>query len=127
MSQNIIKQFVSFLGAGAIATVCHYAVLVLLVEAIKVTPVPASSAGALVGAFVSYFFNRKMTFQSKIPHKITMPKFFAVAALAVILNTVLMKILTGWLLIPYLIAQIITTGLLIIITFGLNKIWSFKV
>ena len=126
MKRDLVHQFLSFLGAGAIATTCHYAVLVALVEVANVVPVSASALGALTGAAISYYLNRNFTFHSKADHRKTAPKFFAVALLAIVINTALMVVFTIWLLIPYFLAQVLTTGLLIIITFGLNKLWSFK-
>ncbi|MEM9277373.1 MAG: GtrA family protein [Pseudomonadota bacterium] len=121
-----MRQFINFLGAGAIATAVHYIILLGLVEFFMVAAVPASGAGALAGAFVSYALNRKYTFSTALPHSKSMPRFFAVAALAVISNVLLMKLYVDVLGIPYLLAQIITTIMLIAITFGLNKVWSFR-
>jgi putative flippase GtrA len=97
-----------------------------LVEAVGIQPVTASLFGALVGAIVSYVLNRNITFQSTARHSKTAPKFFFTAFLAVVLNTVFMAFFTLTLRLPYPIAQVLTTGLLLIVTFGLNKFWSFK-
>ena len=121
-----LKQVISFLGVGVIATLSHYALLIALVEVFNVDAVVGSVAGAALGAFVSYILNRNYTFNSDLPHSTTMPKFFAVAGLAMVSNFALMKIFVEYLLLPYLVAQVITTVILIAITFGLNKIWSFR-
>jgi len=126
MKPDLMRQFITFLGAGAIATAGHYAVLVLLVELGHIAPVTASLIGALTGAVISYYLNRNYTFQSNADHAKTAPKFFIVAGLAVVVNTVLMAGFTIWLNMPYFPAQALTTCLLILITFGLNKLWSFK-
>lgn len=123
---SLLHQFISFFGVGAIATACHYALLFTLVEGAKAAPVWASLCGAVLGAIISYALNRLYTFQSTAQHRKTAPKFFLVAGLAVVLNTALMSILTLWVGLPYPVAQVLTTGLLIIVTFGLNKAWSFR-
>jgi len=125
MQGNIVRQFTAFIGVGAIATAAHYAILLLLVEGFDVGPVIASSVGAFFGAVVSYILNRDMTFQSDLPHKTAAPKFFVVAGLAFTANLLLMAFFTLQVGLSYPIAQVITTGLIIIITFGLNKYWSF--
>jgi len=125
MRGNIAQQFISFLGVGVIATTVHYAILIFLVEGVEVGAVTSSSVGAFFGGVTSYILNRRMTFKSDIPHKTAAPKFFIVAVLAFSTNLMLMTLFTlqlGW---PYLIAQVITTILIIAITFGLNKYWSF--
>ena len=72
-------QFVRYAGAGAVGTLCHYLVLVLLAEVFRVTPPAASVAGALMGAGVNYLLNYHFTFASKLVHRITLPRFLAVA------------------------------------------------
>lgn len=121
-----MSQFFNFLGVGAIATAVHYIFLLILVEVFGFNVVLSSGLGAFAGAVTSYILNRKHTFNSTLPHSSTMPKFFAVAGLAVIMNVILMKLFTSFFNLPYFLAQVITTGLLIILTFGLNKLWSFN-
>ena len=124
--KNIFQEFVSFLGVGVIATACHYILLICLVEFFGFGILIASTAGAVLGGFISYLLNYKITFQSGLAHTVALPKFVSVATFAIFMNWVLMKLLTQIFLLQYLLAQILTTVLLISITFGLNKIWSFK-
>lgn len=121
-----MNQFINFIGAGAIATALHYSVLLILVEIFGFNVVLSSGIGALVGGITSYILNRRFTFHSNLPHSKTLPKFFVVAGFAVLLNIALMQLFTVTFSTPYLFAQILTTGLLIVVTFGLNKLWSFK-
>lgn len=123
---GIRREILAFLVVGLVATGSHYAVLIFLVEAMQIAAVPASAAGAFLGAVVSYFLNRKLTFRSNRAHRAAMPRFFTVAALSLATNTGLMAFFTGPLGIAYLPAQMVTTGFLIILTFGLNKLWTFR-
>ncbi|MBT8154360.1 GtrA family protein [Epibacterium ulvae] len=123
---SLLRQFITFFGVGAIATACHYVVLFALVEGAEVLPVKASLCGGLVGAIVSYALNRTYTFQSTSQHRKTAPKFFLIAGLAVVLNTALMGVLTLSAGLPYPVAQVLTTAALIVVTFGLNRVWSFR-
>lgn len=123
--RGLRREFASFLIVGVAATACHYVLMILLVEAFAVAPVPASAAGAFLGALVSYGLNRRLTFRSDRKHTIAAPRFFTVAAFSLGINTALMVLLTGSLGLDYLIAQIMTTVLLILITFGANKLWTF--
>ncbi|MEP2943710.1 MAG: GtrA family protein [Hyphomicrobiales bacterium] len=119
------REFASFLIVGVVATACHYLLLIFLVEALNVAPVPASAAGAFLGAVVSYYLNRRLTFRSTRKHTVTAPRFFTVAGISLVTNTALMALFTGPLGWGYLISQIITTVFLILITFGANKLWTF--
>ena len=47
-----LKQIISFLGVGVIATLSHYALLITLVEAFDADAVAGSVAGAALGALV---------------------------------------------------------------------------
>ncbi|MEO1066893.1 MAG: GtrA family protein [Pseudomonadota bacterium] len=122
----MISQFASFLAVGAVATLSHYVVLIAGVEGLAMSPVSASGLGAFVGAIVSYGLNRTLTFHSDRAHIEALPRFMTVALLALVANMSLMALLTGPAGLPYLLAQVIVTALLITITFGLNKIWTFK-
>lgn len=122
---DLKREFSSFIIVGVVATAFHYLVLIVLVEGVGVSAVPASAFGAFIGAIISYVLNRQLTFRSKRKHTIAAPRFFTVAAISLITNTALMAALTGPLGLDYLIAQIITTALLIILTYGANKLWTF--
>jgi len=122
----ILRQAIAFLGVGAFATVCHYAVLVTLVETHLLTVVPASAVGALVGAIVGYQLNYRFAFNADTPHRNTISRYLIVAAVALGVNTVLMAVLHGAGALPYLIAQVITTGLVFALTFTAHRTWTFK-
>jgi len=121
----ILRQGITFLGVGVVATLCHYVVLVALVEISLLAVVPASAVGAFVGAVVGYRLNYRLAFNSNAPHRETAPRYLIVAAIALGMNTVLMAILHGKFGLPYLIAQIITTGIVFILTFTANRMWTF--
>ncbi len=108
-----------------IATICHYLVLIGLVETGILTVVPASAIGAFVGAVVGYRLNYQYAFHSDAPHRETAPRYMIIAAMALATNTILMAILNGPLGLPYLVAQVITTILVFILTFTGNRVWTF--
>ena len=123
---NVLIQAFKFLGVGIIATLCHYAVLIALVEMRVLSAVPASALGAFVGAVVGYQLNYRFSFEARTPHADTIPRYLLVAAAALCLNTVWMALLDGKLHLPYLVAQIITTGLVFVFTFTAHRAWTFK-
>jgi len=122
----IIKQFIKFAGVGVIGTLTHYATLIALVHAADANAVLASSAGAIVGAIVNYILNYHYTFNSGKKHTETVWKFFTIAAVGFILNGLLMTLLTEFLTLFYLIAQIVTTGVVLIWNFLGNRLWTFQ-
>jgi len=75
------QQFFTFAGIGAIGTAGHYATLILLVQAMNVSPVFATTTGFVIGALINYLLNYRITFKSNKQHRETITKFFSVAAM----------------------------------------------
>ena len=123
---TISRQFIRYSAAGAIGTAAHYGVLILLVQLLLASPVIASFFGATIGALVNYGLNYRYTFRSTEAHRSTMPKYFFIAATAVIINTLLMSLFVTSLGQPWLPAQVVTTLLVLVWTFLVNRAWTFR-
>ena len=119
-------QFFWYIVAGGIATAVHYAVLIALVEWFGVFAALSSFTGALFGAVVAYFANRYITFPgSNSRHIQALPRFMAIALLGAVLNGALVWLgvqQLGW---HYLLAQALATLLVLVLTFRLNRLWTF--
>ncbi|MDX1268613.1 MAG: GtrA family protein [Oceanisphaera sp.] len=125
-SISLFERFVRFAGVGVIGTGVHYLVLIILVQGFGLGAVMSTNVGALAGALVNYVLNYHYTFQSAKPHHEALSKFMVVAAIAVVLNGLIMYGLTTMLGLYYLLAQVITTGLVLLWTFFANHHWSFR-
>jgi dolichyl-phosphate beta-glucosyltransferase len=121
----ITSPVVRYAGAGAIGTAFHYATLSTAVELFGASPVWGSVAGATVGALVNYVLNYHLTFASKASHRVTLPRFLAVAAFGVLLNGLVVKLATERAGLHYLVAQAFATVLVLGSGFVLNKLWTF--
>lgn len=122
----LAHQFGRFLLVGGVATATHYCVLVLAVELFDTRPVFASGVGFLAGAIVNYLLNRHFTFRSDALHSAALPRFFVIAGVGLALNQGLMHVLStrlGW---PYLLAQVVATGLVLLWNFAGNSLWTFR-
>lgn len=120
-------QFFRFTCVGAVGTGMHYIVLVSLVEIVKWNPVFSSLFGFITGACINYCLNYVWTFRSTKDHRNTVIKFFAIAFVGLIINTVIMSCLTSYFLIlNYLFSQIISTGTVLIWNFCGNRFWTFR-
>ena len=121
-----LRRFFHFAAVGAVGTVAHYLVLVGLVEVGGVDPVIASVAGFLTGALVNYILNRQLVFRSDRAHHQALPRFLMVAGTGLAWNALLMGFLVdraGW---PYLLAQVLTTGILVVWHYLANALWTFR-
>jgi putative flippase GtrA len=123
----LLRQFITFTGVGLVAAVAHYGVLILLVEIGAMQPVIATLWGFLAGAAVSYVLNRRFTFRSDRPHRAAAPRFLAVSTGGFVLNGLVMWLLNeGWGM-PYLLAQVIATLIVLFWNFTANLLWTFRV
>lgn len=120
-----MRQFLLYAAVGASGTVVHYAILIAGVS-LGLGPVWASTIGAIGGAIANYFLNHRLTFKSDARHLSSAPKFFAVAAAGAGVNWLAMTSLTSWTGMHYLAAQLISTAIVLALSFTINRAWSFR-
>ncbi len=119
------QQFLRFALVGAVATAVHYTILIALVEFADVEPLPATSAGFVAGAVVSYTLNRRYTFDSQQHFARGLITFIAVGFVGLFLNGLIVSTLVSAGLI-YILAQMIATGLVLIWNFGAARLVVFR-
>ena len=122
---SLRRQFTIFVFVGLGAFVAHYGVLIWLVEAWEWAPVPATLVGYVAGGVVSYVLNRRHTYVSDRPHGEAGWRFAVVAGVGFVLTTASMYAMTRWLGLHYLLAQVLTTGLVLCWSFVAHRIWTF--
>jgi putative flippase GtrA len=122
---ELLRQGVAFTGAGIAAAIAHYSVLIALVQSGTLRPVPATLCGYVAGGIVSYTLNRRHTYRSDRPHHEAVWRFVTVAAVGFLLTWLVMHILVDRLALPYLPAQLLTTGIVLIWSFTAHKAWTF--
>ena len=123
--KRLFIQFISFASAGAIGTFVQYAILFIFVEALLMYPVAASILGSLAGAVVNYLLSHHWVFRSKRKHSETLAKFVATGGLGLMLNAAIMYALVTIAGMHYLVAQIVTTGIVLFWNFLGNRFWTF--
>ena len=121
----LLRQFVKFTGVGFVSAIGHYGLLIALVQLAAVSAVPASAAGALLGAWINYALNYRYTFRSNRQHREAMLRFAVVATIGLILNTLFMWVGVELINVHYLLSQVVTTGLVLIWSFAANRYWTF--
>jgi putative flippase GtrA len=121
----LFRQFSSFVVVGFIATGVHYALLIGLVEIAGISAVTAALAGYVAGGTVSYGLNRRHTFRTKLPHEAAVSRFMLVAAVGFGLTYIFMSLFIHAAGIPYLLAQMATTGIVLFWSFTAHRLWTF--
>ncbi|MDX9740769.1 MAG: GtrA family protein [Gammaproteobacteria bacterium] len=114
-----------YLTAGAVGTLVHYAVLILAVSGLKLSPVLGTSLGALLGAIVNYISNYHYTFASGAEHTKALPRFLAMASFGLAINAGIVGVIVR-LGFHYLVAQVVATCFVAILTFIVSKTWIFQ-
>jgi putative flippase GtrA len=125
LTHHLFRQFTAFFGVGLAAAIAHYGLLIGLVEGFAVGPVTATLAGYVAGGIVSYALNRTHTYSSERPHREATWRFAMVAGVGFLLTWGFMQALVTWLGAPYLPAQLVTTGIVMVWSFTAHKAWTF--
>ena len=123
---SLSRQMSSFIAVGLVAAVAHYGALIGLVEIFAWQAVPATLVGFLFGGVTSYLLNRRHVFTTERSHAEAIWRFALVSSVGFVLTWGLMSLFVNRLAIPYLPAQILTTGLVLFWSFLANKLWTFK-
>jgi putative flippase GtrA len=120
------RQFSLFTLVGALGTLAHYVLLVVLVEIVGFGAVLASMAGAFLGAVINYYLNYRLTFKSKTSHRITFPRFLAVTIAGFSINAILMWAAVDFSNLHYILSQVIATVVVLMWNFVANRFWTFQ-
>ncbi|HEY8031366.1 MAG TPA: GtrA family protein [Methylocella sp.] len=121
----LFRQFSSFAVVGFIATSVHYVLLIGLVEVAGMSAVAAALIGYGAGGTVSYGLNRRHVFRTHLRHEAAVSRFVAVAAVGFGLTYIFMSLFIHAAGVPYLFAQIATTGIVMLWSFTAHRLWTF--
>ena len=120
-----MRLWINYFLVGLLATSFHYLILILLVEVGHLKAETSTFLGALCGAFLAYILNHRVTFTSTQKHRQSLPKFMLIALFMAIVNGSLVGVSVTYLNWHYLQGQVVATSLLFILSFLLNKKWTF--
>ena len=120
----LARQLLTYAGVGAIGTGVHFGILIAAVQGASQPPLVGSALGFLAGAVTNYLLNHHVTFKSHNHYLSTSWKFFLIAGLGLLVNTLVMAAATAWL--HYLLSQAVATAAVLLLTFFLNRCWTFR-
>jgi putative flippase GtrA len=119
------RQFWRYCAVGVVAAALHFAVLVVLVELFAAVPTFASATGFCAAVLLNYWLQYRWTFRADGSHGIMFPLFALIAVLALGVNTVVFWACNVVATLPYLLAQVIATGTVVVVNFYLNRRFVF--
>lgn len=114
--------------SGSIAAASQIGVLAFLVEQINMQFIFAVIYAFIFSAFVAFTLQKFWTFRDRSLNHVhfQMMQYVALVLVAFTLNITLMYIFVGIFNIWYIFAQIITIGMVAVVTFLSNKIFIFN-
>lgn len=121
-----VKQFATFVVVGGAATAIQYAVLIAWVRFGAGNAATGSVAGYVLSAIFSYLGNYYLTFHSGKRHSEAMAKFAVVVGVGAAINFAIEYALADVLRMHYLLAQVIATGITMLINFFISRGWAFR-
>ena len=120
-----MRRFFRYTVVGAVATAVHYALLAFVVELLRWPAWLGSGVGAVFGAQVAFFGNRAFTFAHAGDVAPAWAKFQGTAAAGALLGMVIVG--SGVRLgVHYLAAQVVATLASLVLTFLVNRAWTFR-
>ena len=126
LSLNRYRQYITFAAIGAVGTLCHYAVLIYLVQSQALSATIASSIAFVVGSIVNFILNYRYNFTSNRSMINLYIRFFTVAISGFLINLLVMYSGINWTDLHYIIVQIVATGITLQTNFFLAKYWAFS-
>lgn len=125
LSLSTARHFSRYTVVGALATAAHYFVLVACVEWAHWPAWLGSGLGATVGAQFAYAGNRWFTFAHRGAIGASWTRFMLTALLGALLGMAIVAIGVQ-LGLHYLVAQVIATLAGLVLTFAINRAWTFR-
>ena len=119
------RHFSRYTLVGAVATAAHYGVLVAWVECAGLAAWLGSGIGAVVGAQLAYAGNRWFTFAHRGAVGASWPRFMLTALGGALLGMAIVALGVRFGL-HYLIAQGTATLTSLVLTFAINRAWTFR-
>ncbi len=120
-----MRTLIRYFTIGCLAVSVHFFILFTLIEYTTTDPVIATSLGFSVAVVFNYFCQYRWTFKANGPHRRLFFRFALIALLMLAVNAVLFNHFNQQMRMPYLFAQILTSGIVFLCSFTLNRTYTF--
>ena len=123
----IVAQFVKFGTVGVSNTLITFALYTVLVKVFGVWYIAASGIGFAVGAVNGYLLNRSWTFRGHAGGSSTAVRWMIVQGCGLLVNLALVYVFVSRAGLDKLIGQAMATSIVVVLTFFVNRRWTFRV
>ena len=125
-ARHVTTQFVKFGVVGVSNTLLSFAVYTLLLKVFGLWYVAASALGFAVGAVNGFLLNRRWTFHGHVGDAFTPLRWTIVQGAGLGANTGLVYLFVDGLSMDKLLGQIPATAIVTVLTFLVNRSWTFR-
>jgi putative flippase GtrA len=122
---RLFRQFMAFLGVGAVATAFDYGVFFLSFWFLGLDPVLAALIGYAAGGALSYVLSRRHVFESERSHRAAVTRFLGVMTGGFLLTGYAMRLFVDGFLLAPLLARILTYGVVLMFNFLAHRFFTF--
>lgn len=119
------SQFARYAVAGGAGAIVHWGSLWAFVGLAGIDPRVATAIGYSLAVVTNYTIQHSYTFRSDLSHRKAFSRFLVVTTVGLAANIGAMQVLTIWLGLWYIAAQIFVTGTLYLINYAVNKRYTF--
>ena len=119
------RPLARYVLSGGIATAIHYSILVILVEVAKLDETLSTAIGYFSSSIFHYLILYYWAFGSTATHSGAVIRFCGVAGSSLLLNSAIFWIFLEIIGLWYLVAQIITSCLVLGYTYSINSRFTF--
>ncbi|HEX3432971.1 MAG TPA: GtrA family protein [Solirubrobacteraceae bacterium] len=126
LSAPMLVQFVKFGIVGVSNTLLAFAIYTVLLKVFGVWYLAASAIGFVVGAVNGFLLNRRWTFAGHVGDSLTPVRWGIVQGCGLALNEGLLFVFVDDAGIEKLLGQACATVIVTVITFLVNRAWTFR-
>jgi len=123
---HVVLQFVKFGIVGISNTLITFAVYTILLKVFGMWYLAASAIGFIAGATNGFLLNRRWTFRGHVGDALTPVRWAVVQTCGLGINLGLLFVLVHEAHIDELVAQVMATAVVTLLTFFANRAWTFR-
>ena len=122
----MVNQFARYFLVGCAALGLHLIVLGGLVELVGLNATLSSGIGFVVACCLNYWLQRCWVFRAHTSHAAAIGRYVMVTSATLVLNVGVFWVLHNVLLWWYPLAQVVTTGMIFVLNFLVNRCFTFR-
>ena len=127
MNNGDVVNFIKYTLVGITGLILDMIILYCLVEFLHMPVVPASAISFFVSMVNNFFLHKYWTFKDLSHHfERQFVSFFIIALANLAITVVCMYFFSDILKIWYMIAKVLTSIIVLIFSYTMNRMWTFK-